>query len=48
VAVGEGDEVKVSEGDVIVFAKYSGTEISLNGEEYMILDADDILGVVED
>ena len=48
VAVGEGDEVKVSEGDVIVFAKYSGTEISLNGEDYMILDADDILGVVED
>ena len=47
VAVGEGEEVKVSEGDVIVFAKYSGTEISLNGEDYMILDADDILGLVE-
>ncbi len=48
VAVGEGEELKVSEGDVIVFAKYSGTEISLDGEDYMILDADDILGVVED
>ena len=48
VAVGEGEDVKVSEGDVIVFAKYSGTEISLDGEDYMILDADDILGVVED
>jgi chaperonin GroES len=48
VAVGDGDEVKVSEGDVIVFAKYSGTEISLDGEDYMVLDADDILGVVED
>ena len=48
VAFGEGEEVKVSEGDVIVFAKYSGTEISLDGEDYMILDADDILGVVED
>jgi chaperonin GroES len=46
VAVGDG--VKVSEGDVIVFAKYSGTEISLDGEDYMVLDADDILGVVED
>ena len=33
--------------DVIVFAKYSGTEISLDGEDYMILDADDILGIVE-
>ena len=48
VAVGESEEVKISEGDVIVFAKYSGTEIRLNGDDYMILDAEDILGVVED
>ena len=48
VAIGETDDIKVSQGDIIVFAKYSGTEISLNGEDYMILDADDILGVVED
>ncbi len=48
VAVGEfEDGIKVSEGDVIVFAKYSGTEINLEGEDYMILDADDILGIVE-
>ena len=47
IAVGEADDVKVSQGDVIVFAKYSGTEITLDGEDYMILDADDILGVVE-
>ena len=42
------DGKKVSTGDVIVFARYSGTEITLDGEDYMILDADDILGVVED
>ena len=49
VAVGQfEDGIQVSEGDVIVFAKYSGTEISLEGDDYMILDADDILGVVED
>jgi chaperonin GroES len=55
VAVGEGKldkdgqrvPVEVDQGDVIVFAKYSGTEISLDGEDYMILDADDILGIVE-
>ena len=48
VAVGQfEDGVQVSEGDVIVFAKYSGTEISLEGDDYMILDADDILGIVE-
>ncbi|CAA9514182.1 MAG TPA: co-chaperone GroES [Rubrobacter sp.] len=48
VAVGQfEDGIQVSEGDVIVFAKYSGTEISLEGDDYMILDADDILGIVE-
>ena len=48
VAVGQFENgVKVSEGDVIVFAKYSGTEINLDGEDYMILDADDIRGIVE-
>ena len=49
VAVGQFENgAKVNEGDVIVFAKYSGTEITLDGEDYMILDSDDILGVVED
>ncbi|HEY6690979.1 MAG TPA: co-chaperone GroES [Rubrobacter sp.] len=55
VAVGEGKldrdgqrvPVEATQDDVIVFAKYSGTEISLDGEDYMILDADDILGIVE-
>jgi len=56
VEVGEGKldndgqrvPIEAAQGDIIVFAKYSGTEISLDGEDYMILDADDILGVVED
>ncbi|MDQ3235999.1 MAG: co-chaperone GroES [Actinomycetota bacterium] len=49
VEVGEFENgVKLNQGDTIVFAKYSGTEINLDGEDYMILDADDILGVVED
>ncbi|MGI8648846.1 MAG: co-chaperone GroES [Rubrobacter sp.] len=55
IAVGEGKlddsgkriAMEVKKGDVIVFAKYSGTEISLDETDYMILDADDILGVVE-
>jgi chaperonin GroES len=55
VSVGEGKvdkdgqrvPLEVSEGDIVVFAKYSGTEITLDGDDYMILDADDILGIVE-
>jgi chaperonin GroES len=47
VAVGAHEDVKVSVGDVVVVRKYSGTEIKLNGEEQRILDAEDVLGVVE-
>ncbi|MDD7585498.1 MAG: co-chaperone GroES [Corynebacterium glucuronolyticum] len=37
----------ISEGDVVVFSKYGGTEIKFNGEEYLILSARDILAVIE-
>ena len=48
VAVGEHEDVKVSVGDVVVVRKYSGTEVELDGEEHRIVDAEDILGVVEE
>jgi len=55
VAVGHGrvnDEgkvvpVDVKSGDTILFGKYSGTEIKLDGEEYLIIREDEVLGVVE-
>ncbi len=47
VAVGEHEDVKVSIGDIVVVRKYSGTEVELDGEEHRIVDAEDILGVVE-
>jgi len=37
----------VKAGDRILFAKYSGTEIKLNGEEHLIMREEDILGVIE-
>ena len=55
VAVGPGrwDEdgekripLDVSEGDVVIYSKYGGTEIKYNGEEYLILSARDVLAVV--
>ena len=48
VAVGEHEDVKVSVGDVVVVRKYSGTEVEVDGEEHRIVDAEDILGVVEE
>jgi len=37
---------EVKQGDRILFGKYSGTEIKLDGEDYLILREDDILGVI--
>ena len=37
----------VKKGDRILFGKYSGTEVKLEGEEYLIMREDDILGVIE-
>jgi chaperonin GroES len=55
VAVGQGKLLEngtrvpmdVKAGDRVLFGKYSGTEVKLDGEEYLILREDDILGVVE-
>jgi chaperonin GroES len=55
IAVGKGkvgDDGKVrpldvKAGDRILFGKYSGTEIKIDGEEHLILREDDILGVLE-
>ena len=40
-------KLEVKEGDRILFGKYSGTEVKIEGEEHLIMREDDILGVVE-
>ncbi len=37
----------ISEGDTVVFGKYGGTEIVIEGKEYLILSSDDILGILQ-
>lgn len=39
--------LEVKKGDRILFGKYAGTEIKIEGEEYLILREDDVLGVIE-
>ncbi len=54
VAVGNGKrldsgellEVEVKKGDRVLFGKYAGTEIKLDGEEHIILREDEILGII--
>jgi len=44
----EADEnLPLKEGDKVVFAKYSGTDITIDGKEYLVLNTDDILGIIE-
>lgn len=44
---GKRSPMEVKVGDIVLFAKYSGTELKRDGEEYMILNADrDILAIV--
>jgi chaperonin GroES len=44
---GERVAVDVKAGDRILFGKYSGSETKIDGEEYLILKEDEILGVLE-
>ena len=39
--------LEVKKGDRILFGKYSGAEIKISGEEYLILREDDVLGIIE-
>jgi len=45
---GEVRALTVREGDLVLFTKYGGTEIKLDGEEHLILREDDILGILSE
>jgi len=55
IAVGEGRRnedgkmvpMQVKKGDKILFGKYSGSEVKLDGEEYLIMKEDDVLAIVQ-
>jgi chaperonin GroES len=55
IAVGKGKvaddgkliKLDVKEGDKVLFSKYGGTEVKIDGEEFLIMREDDILGVIE-
>ncbi|MGB9436556.1 MAG: co-chaperone GroES [Desulfobacterales bacterium] len=39
--------LEVKKGDRILFGKYSGTEVKISGEEYLIMREDDVLGIID-
>jgi len=55
VAVGKGKvlddgttrKLQVKKGDVVLFTSYAGTEVKIDGKEYLIMDESDIMAVIE-
>jgi chaperonin GroES len=55
VSVGEGkllddgtrNKVQVKKGDIVLFTSYAGTEIKIEGKEYLIMDESDIMAIIE-
>ena len=51
VAVGPGkseeEKMTVKVGDKVIYSKYAGSELKIDGEEYLLMREDDILGVIE-
>ena len=50
VAVGPGkkdEPMTVSVGDAVLYGKYSGTEVKVDGEEYLVMREEDVMAVIE-
>ena len=48
VAVGDDETIKVAPDDKVLFAKYTGTEITIDGKPHLILENSDLLAIVRD
>jgi chaperonin GroES len=44
---GQRAKFQVKKGDKVVFTSYAGTEIDIDGEEYLLMSEDDILAIIE-
>jgi len=50
IVLGEGDKLKelnLKKGNKVIFSEYGGSEIKIDGQEYKILNHDDLLAVIE-
>ncbi len=44
---GEVRALEVKKGDKVLFGKYGGTEVKIDGDDYLVLREDDIMGIIE-
>jgi chaperonin GroES len=47
IAVGESEKIKVKKGQTVVYSRYGGSEVKIDGEDYLIVPSKDLLAVVE-
>jgi chaperonin GroES len=46
-AVGKDEESELKVGDKVIYKQYSGTTVKIDGEEYIVIEIEDILAVIE-
>ncbi len=46
-AVGDSKDIKVKKNQIVIFRQFSGTEVKINNEDYLIVKNEDILAVME-
>lgn len=47
IAIGESDKIKVKAGQKVIFRRYGGEEVKIDGEEYLITSYKDVLAIVK-
>ncbi len=48
VAIGDDEEIKLKVNDKVLFAKYTGTEFKMDGQEYLLMECGDVLAKLLD
>ena len=46
IAVGESEKILVKAGQTVIYTRYGGTEVKIDGEEYLIVKNEDVLAVI--
>lgn len=47
VAIGDADTIKVKVGEKVIYDKYAGTQLKINGEDHLLLNYGDVLAVMQ-
>lgn len=47
VAIGDSEKITVKKGQTVIYTRYGGTEVKIDGEEHLLVEIKDVLAVVE-